>query len=147
VRQVELEIERVARARAHHERAVEFHIYRERECARGSLRALNLDLIGRDAGATGQRKSALRVGRHGEQHIAGIGSDGQHRTGVGSGRHTDVAENLAELIELLEIDIRGRSRRIPHGHRIPSPGRHERDAEHTHTNTGPVIGGGVAHGD
>ena len=51
MRQIELQIERVARAGAHLERRVELEVHRHRQVARRALRMLNLNLIGRHAGA------------------------------------------------------------------------------------------------
>ena len=135
--QVELEIERIARAGAYRERRVEVDVYRHREVAGIALPALDLDVARRDTRAARQREARLRVARHREQHVAGIRAEGENRSGVVSGRHTDVAEDLAELIELLEVHIRGRG--IPHGYGVAAAGRHERDAEHAHTDAGPVV--------
>ena len=47
--------------------------------------------------------------------------------------------------ELLEVDIRRRSRRRPDRHGAAAPGRHECNAQHPHTDARPVVGGRITH--
>ena len=76
-----------------------------------------------------QANPASGFGGGGQQHVAGIAADGDHRAGVGADRYRDVAENLTELIELLEIDDTARRRRRVHRDIAAAALRNQRDAQ------------------
>jgi hypothetical protein len=120
-------------------RSNSIHFDRHREVAAAALLALDRDQIGGDRGPARDRKPALGIGGDRQQQVTGIGTHGEQRAGVGAHRDADVAENLAELIELLEVDVGRRARRSPHRDRRAATLGEQRDAQYLDADRGPVI--------
>jgi hypothetical protein len=107
MRQIEFQIKRSVRraAGSDDQRCIETDIDRHRQAEITAAGVLDVDARGRNARSRGGCEAGLRIRRHGQQQVAGIAADGEYRAGVGTDRYRDVAENLAEVVELLEIQV------------------------------------------
>src|SRR4051794_24679494 len=115
MREIELQVERIVGARSDHQRLRKRHTDRYREASRAALGSLNLDLTAGD-GATGRGgKSGFRIRGDYQRNITGVAADRDGRCGVGAHRDAHIAEELTDLIELLEVDHGSRGRRGIHG--------------------------------
>src|ERR1700726_497669 len=105
---------------------------------------LNLDLARRDGGAGWCGKTRLGIRRHGENDVARIAADGEHSSRVRPHRYADVAENLADLVELGEVDHgSGRGGRVDDDV-VAAALRYQCDGQDFDPDRGPVLGGRVA---
>ena len=146
VGKIELQVERVVLTRADGQRGVKGDVHGHGEVAARALLALDMDVAGRDAGSGGERKAAFGVCGDRQQQVTGIGADGEHRPGIGADRHAHIAEDLAQLIQLLEIHVRRGGGCGPHRHRAAATLRHECDAQQLHADGRPVVRRRIADG-
>ena len=145
VRQIELQVERVALRRAYRQRRIEIHLHGHGQARSRPLRVLHLDLARRNRGARGGRKAHLGIGGGGEQDVAGVAAHGEHGTGVGAHGNAGVAENFIELIEHHQIRDGGGGRGRVDGDIRAAALRHERDRQDLHADRRPVLRGRIAH--
>ena len=93
---------------------------------------LNLDLRSRNRRARSPGKSSFRIGGDSQQDVAAIRADRQDGSRVRPGGHGNVAKNFPNLVELRQIDHRGRGGCCIDGNVAAAALEHERDRKYFH---------------
>ena len=76
------------------------------QVGRAALGVLDLDVGRRHHGSRGQAESGFGVCGRRQHDVTRVSADRDHGAGVGAHGHGDIAQDLSQLIELFEIDIR-----------------------------------------
>ena len=151
VREIELQVEGIVGVGAHDQGLDQVDGRGHGLAAGGPGRALDLHLARVRAlavgGGGGAGEAGGGIGGGGEVDVAWVGAEGENRLGVGARRHLDVAQDLAQLVELDQVDRGRRGGGLVDGDRAGGAAalRDQGDAEQLHPDGRPVLGGGVAH--
>ena len=147
VGQVEFQVQVGGLAGGDHQGTGQVHVHGGREAAGAAGRMLDLDVRGIHHRTRGQREGGRGIGGGHQGDVPGVGRNGQGGRGVGAGRNLQGADELAELVQLDQVEqgrgLGGRGGGRVDGHRRAAALGGEGNAHDPDADLSPVFGGGV----